>query len=136
MQKEKIEGTGVTAPKMNARDKKMVEQARKVRVGIGKKIDNFQFHLGAETAYHYIWHTFADKIIESAKPKLMSEKRTEQESAYLMLLGILEESLMMLHPFMPFVTEHIYQQLPSSAKVTAGKPESAKDSEMLMIKKW
>ncbi len=126
MQKEKIEGAGVTAPKMNAHDKKAVEQAHKVRLSIGKKIDNFQFHLGAEEAYHYIWHTFADKIIESAKPKLMSEKRTEQESAYLMLLGILEESLMMLHPFMPFVTEHIYQQLPGSAKY----------SEMLMIKKW
>ncbi len=126
MQKEKIEGAGLATPKMNAHDKKAVEQARKVRTSIGKKIDNFQFHLGAEEAYHYIWHTFADKIIESAKPKLMSAKRAEQESAYLMLLGILKESLMMLHPFMPFVTEHIYQQL----------PQSAKDSEMLMVKKW
>ncbi|HEY4526061.1 MAG TPA: class I tRNA ligase family protein [Candidatus Paceibacterota bacterium] len=129
MQKEKAEEAGLTFPKMSPRDKKIVEQARKVRLGIGKKIEGFQFHLGAEQAYHYIWHTFADKIIESAKPRLASEKRAERESAYLMLLQVLRESLIMLHPFMPFVTEQIYDQLPKDNAKT-------KEPDLLIIHPW
>lgn len=126
MQKEKTEGTGLPSPRLNPHDKKILDQAKKVRLGIGKKIEKFQFHLGAEEAYHYVWHTFADKIIEGAKPRLQSVKRAERESAYLMLMGVLRESLLMLHPFMPFVTEEIYQKLPSSAQ----------DTDLLIISKW
>ncbi|MFH0890485.1 MAG: class I tRNA ligase family protein [Candidatus Liptonbacteria bacterium] len=126
MQKDKADGVGLNKIIISARDKKILAQAIKIKQKAGKHIENFQFHLAAETAYHYIWHTFADKIIEEAKPRLQSEKRTERESAYLTILHILRESLIMLHPFMPFLTEHIYQQLPASAK----------KSDLLVTEKW
>jgi len=126
MQKENVDGAGLPKSKILAHDKKVLEQAKKTRQSVGKYIEKFQFHLAGETAYHYIWHTFADKIIEESKSRFSSEKREERVSAYLMLLGVLKECLLMLHPFMPFVTEAVYEHLPSSHK----------DSEFLMTERW
>lgn len=65
-------------------------------------MDNFRFYLAAEKIYHYIWHRFADVIIEESKGK----------SNYGATLHyILENSLKLLHPFMPFLTEEIWQEL-------------------------
>ena len=73
-------------------------------------MDEFKFYVASEKIYHYFWHTFCDKIIEVGKKKLASEKT--RKSAQFMLLEILFGSLKLLHPFMPFITEEIYQQLP------------------------
>jgi len=78
--------------------------------------------LAAEKIYHYFWHTFADKVIEAAKPRLKSDNIKDKAAAYLMLQTILVACLKMLHPFMPFVTEEIY------GKFFPGKS--------LIIEKW
>jgi valyl-tRNA synthetase len=62
-------------------------------------LDNFRYHLAGEKLYHYFWHVFADKIIEEAK------KDTALKS---LLPLILERCLILLHPFMPFVTEELW----------------------------
>lgn len=85
-------------------DKKYIAQAQKIKNRVAKHIEKFEFHLALETVYHYIWHTFADKIIEEYKPKMNS-------SAHYVLQTILIECLTMLHPFMPFITEEIYQKI-------------------------
>ena len=82
-------------------------------------MDNFDFAHAAENLYHYFWHTFADKILEESKVKLANEKT--KASAQLMLKTILETSLKLLHPFMPFVTETIWQ---------------LDHKDLLMIEKW
>ena len=62
-------------------------------------LDDFRYHLAGEKLYHYFWHVFADKIIEEAK----------QDAIIKTLLPlILERCLVLLHPFMPFVTEEIW----------------------------
>ena len=76
-------------------------------------IDNNRFYLAAEKAYHYVWHTFADKIIEENKARLLSEDIADQNSAKRMLFSLLEKSLIILHPFMPFITEEIWAELPN-----------------------
>jgi len=80
--------------------------------------------LAAEKIYHYIWHDFADKVIEEAKPRLRSENAEDRLAAYKTLEKILGECLKMLHPFMPFVTEEIYQQF------------LAKDGKLLFVEEW
>ncbi len=65
-------------------------------------MDNYRFHLAAEKIYHYIWHRFADEIIEESK---------KNEKIKPSLLYILKNSLKLLHPFMPFITEAIYQEM-------------------------
>jgi valyl-tRNA synthetase len=95
---------------LGASDEKDFAEARATKDEVGKHIENFEFHLGAEKAYHYFWHTFADKVIESAKPRLQGKNSDDAAAAYDMLRAILIESLKMLHPFAPFVTEAVYQK--------------------------
>ena len=85
-------------------------------------IDAFEFHLAGEKLYHYIWHTLADKIVEAEKKKLRDGSDTEKAEAYALLERLLLESLKMLHPFMPFITEEIYQIF--------------RPGQMLMVQSW
>ena len=78
-------------------------------------IENYRAYLAAEKVYHYIWHTFADKILEESK-----KDETIQSDLYSILLVCLK----LLHPFMPFVTEEIWQSMP------------AKDARFLMVSRW
>lgn len=93
-----------------------------IKKEITSHIENFEYHLAAEKIYHYIWHTLADKIIEAEKKNLKDGSNTQKLESYTLLEQLLLESLKMLHPFMPFVTEEIYQ------KIQPGK--------MLMVEKW
>ena len=86
-------------------------------------LENFRFHHAGEKVYHYFWHTFADKIIESAKPRLASGDPKERAAAETLLLTILETNLKLLHPFMPYVTGEIWQKLPGKR-------------QLLMIEQW
>ena len=87
-------------------------------------MDAFKFYIAGEKIYHYFWHTFADKIIEENKKRLSEGSENEKQAAQFILLEILIGSLKLLHPFMPFITEEIYQNLPN------------KKSEFLMIGEW
>jgi len=88
-----------------------------------KHLDTFQLHEAAQELYQFTWHTFADIYIEASKPQLQNE--TQKENTQKILLYCLSTTLKLLHPFMPFVTEIIHQQLPLSQK-----------EQTLMIEKW
>jgi valyl-tRNA synthetase len=108
--------------KLTADDKKHLKELQKIKSQITKHLENFEFHLAAEKIYHYLWHNFADKIVESYKPRLQSNDATERNAAHQTLETIFAECLKMLHPFMPFITEEIYR------KFMPGK--------LLMIEEW
>ena len=99
-----------------------VKEIETIKTEIAKHIDDYEFHLAAEKIYHYIWHTYADKIIEAEKKKLYDGTPEEKNESYAVLEYLLLESLKILHPFMPFITEEIYQIF---------RPE-----KMLMVEKW
>jgi valyl-tRNA synthetase len=77
---------------------------------VTKLMDNYQLSLAGEQVYNYFWHTFCDKIIEEMKPDLTNESPFK-EAARALLVYILRNSLIMLHPFVPFVTEAVWQTL-------------------------
>ncbi|MCK4805697.1 MAG: class I tRNA ligase family protein, partial [Candidatus Pacebacteria bacterium] len=87
--------------------------------------DNFHFSLAGELIYHYFWHTFADKIIEEMKNRIRDDK--DKKQAQYVLYKILTDCLKMLHPFMPFVTEEIWQKIPQY---------KGKMADLLIIEKW
>jgi valyl-tRNA synthetase len=66
--------------------------------------------------YDYFWHTFADEVIEATKGQVYGDDLDEAEkaSALFTLYEILSTSLKMLHPFMPHLTETLWQELPDS----------------------
>ncbi len=117
---------------LTAADRKNIEQARRIKAEVAKHLEKFEFHLAAEKIYHYVWHAFADKIIENAKPLLKSGTEKERAAAHQTIETIFLECLKMLHPFIPFVTEEIYQKfLPAEAQAKAGRP-----GELLMVERW
>ena len=106
-------------------DAKLLDELALISKDITEDMEQFRFYMAGEKIYHYIWHTFADKIIEESKVKLASEDSAVKRSAQRMLLEILNTSIKLLHPFMPFITEEIYSKLTLPEK----KP-------LLMIESW
>jgi valyl-tRNA synthetase len=94
------------------KDKIIIEEMKKIVADISHDIEQYRFYLAGEKIYHYIWNTIADKILEENKSRLSSTDERDKQSAQLMLFRLLETSLIILHPFMPFVTEEIWQSLP------------------------
>jgi valyl-tRNA synthetase len=84
-------------------DEKIKKEIGDLAKDVTSDMENYRFYLASEKIYHYIWHRFADEIIEESK------KNTELKPS---LLYVLENSLKLLHPFMPFVTEEIWSLLP------------------------
>ena len=97
-------------------DKKILKNLHALTKETTKLMDSFKFYKASEVLYHYFWHTFADKIIEAQKPRLNSKNKKEREAGQYLLLEILQTSLKLLHPFMPFITEELYQRLPLKNK--------------------
>ena len=103
---------------------KNLKNLKAIKKKVTGYLDKHDYNHAAETIYHYFWHTFADKVIEESKPRLKSENPSDAAAAQETLMKILSESMKMLHPFMPFITEQIYQMLPG------------KDRGLLMIEEW
>lgn len=76
---------------------------------ITSDIENFRLHLASEKLYDFFWHRFADEIIEAKKSALQDKTTPDAQSAANLLHLLLEGQIKALHPFMPFVTETIWQ---------------------------
>ena len=100
-----------------------VKELDDIKTEVTGHIEAFEFHLAAEKMYHYIWHTLADKIIEAEKENLSNGTDARKSESYELLERLLSESLKLLHPFMPFVTEAIWERLPDRRG-------------LLMIERW
>jgi len=97
-------------------DKKLVEEFNIISKEITDDLENYRLHLASEKIYHYIWHRYADMIIEESKPLIVGADVPTKESRQQTLLYILASSLKILHPFMPFVTEEIWSMMPQQKK--------------------
>ena len=84
-------------------------------------LDSFRLNDSAGAIYHFIWHDFCDWYIELSKGKLESAG-PEAERAAWVLWYVLEASLRLLHPFMPFITEEIWQRLPHQGESIFFRP--------------
>ena len=77
-----------------------------------KKLDSFKFNEAANSLYSFFWHEFCDWYLELAKPILVNrEQSTENRNTQVVMYNVLEKFLRALHPFMPFITEEIWQIL-------------------------
>jgi valyl-tRNA synthetase len=90
-------------------DRAEVKELNELKKEVTAHIESFEFHLAGEKLYHYAWHRLADEIVEQEKSALHDGSPAQKAEAYALLEHLLLESLKMLHPFMPFVTEEIWQ---------------------------
>jgi len=88
-------------------------------------LEQYKFYEAADKIYHFIWHEFCDWYIELVKPDLKAGNKTSEA----VLAETLDHILRLLHPFMPYITEEIWQNLPFSGKslVTASFPQEDKN---------
>jgi len=78
-------------------------------------IENYRFNEAASAIYQFVWHEFCDWFLEAVKPALYEKEGVaKRDNAKAVLAEVLEDILIMLHPFMPFVTEEIYHMLPET----------------------
>ena len=80
---------------------------------VNQALEDFKFNDAALTVYKFIWNEYCDWYIELAKSRL-AVAGPEKKAAQNVLLHVLEASLKLLHPFMPFITEEIWQKLPKN----------------------
>ena len=74
-------------------------------------LDSFELGIAAQKVYDFIWTEFCDWYIELAKPRLYGEDKKEKHTVSAVLRFVLKNSLKLLHPFMPFITEELFEQL-------------------------
>lgn len=117
--------------------KQIFEHINEVKQKVTKNMDNFEFGYATDTLYQEFWHDFCDVQIEQSKKylypekdkdgKVLSEPKAEdKEEISAILIFTLKEYLKMLHPFIPFITEKIWREV----------PKSEGDHKTLMYSKW
>ena len=104
-------------------DKWILSKLNKLVLDITNNIDGFELGVFAQKIYDFIWNEFCDWYIEMVKPRLYNEEDKTKLAAQYTLNKVLADSLKLLHPIMPFITEEIYTKLYNS-------------DESIMISKW
>ena len=113
-------------PKLSVRDEEILTGLKANVAEISDDIEKFSLYLAAEKSYHYVWHELADVILEESKPIIAGDDAEAKFARQYVLKECLITSLKTLHPFMPFVTETIWQELSPVHK----------DRDILMVSKW
>ena len=104
-------------------DKWIYSKLHEVIKEVRGALDNYKFNEAANSIYQFLWHEYCDWYIEFTKPDLMNEaNKTRKIAVQKVLADVLERILRLLHPFMPFITEEIWQYV---------KPEDAVESIMV-----
>jgi len=107
-------------------DNLILRKLKRTLKEVNDDLEKFRFASAEENLYNFFWHDFCDIYLEKAKKEISQAKsRKEKEKIVKVLFYILLTSLKILHPFLPFLTEEIYQELPVKRK-----------EKFLMIEKW
>ena len=129
------EGAGVNEETLKGstalHDRWIVSRLNKTARELNAAIDSYEFHGAVQSLYHFFWDDFCDWYIELTKADVTAEQpsaaRTEARSR---LLTVLEQALRLLHPFMPYITEELWQRLPGEKRLHAAY-EGAEPTVML-----
>ncbi len=110
---EGFEKMEIDETKLAVEDRWIMSRLAKSVTAVERSIDVYDFPTASKTIYSFFWNEFCDWYIESIKPRLNrgGEDRTVAQNV---LITTLDASLRMLHPFMPYITEELWQRLPGS----------------------
>ena len=100
--------------KLDIADKWILHRLNAVAGEVTSNMDNFELNVAAQKVYDFIWTEFCDWYIEMAKPRLYGEDESAKANVKAILVRVLGDSMKLLHPFMPFITEELYQSLPNA----------------------
>ncbi|MBR3994448.1 MAG: valine--tRNA ligase [Clostridia bacterium] len=109
--------------KLELEDKWILSLYNDAVKGITENLDNFELGVAAKKLYDFIWDYFCDWYIELVKPRLFEKGTDSNKRAQSVLAYVLSNTLKLLHPFMPFISEEIWQTL-------------ALDNEPIIVAEW
>ncbi len=104
-------------------DKWILSQYNTIVAEVTENLDKFELGLAVQKLYDFIWDVFCDWYIEICKARLNGEDETAKNTARSVLVYVFTNTLKLLHPFMPFITEEVWQSMPHSG-------------DALMISEW
>jgi valyl-tRNA synthetase len=108
-------GRDAFAPSLH--DRWIISRLNKTAIDVGAALAGYQFHEAVQTLYHFFWDDFCDWYIELSKNDVTAEEPSERRTAARSrLISVLEQALRLLHPFMPYITEDLWQRLPGVGK--------------------
>ncbi len=124
-------------------DKWILSKYNRLVKEVTENLDKFELGIAVSKLYDFIWDSFCDWYIELVKPRLFDKGSEAAESAQYVLTYVLSNTMKLLHPFMPFITEEIWQHLPHEGEsimisefpkydAALDFPEAEKDMEMIM----
>ena len=142
---ERLDGSAPSA-EASLVDRWITARAQAVTREVTEHLDTYRFDLAAKTLYDFVWHDFCDWYLEFTKTTLNEDAREDAVQSTLgTLYTTLDRILRLLHPFMPFITEELHQQLPQRQNaadtflMTRPWPEAedaGEDSEIFETMRW
>jgi valyl-tRNA synthetase len=121
-----MESTNILEPKEGPKELADIwveSRLNKVIEEINVNLESFDFGIAVQKIHDFIWNEFCDWYIELAKQRLYSDDMEAKESVLYTLTSVLSDALKLLHPFMPFITEELWQHLPH-------------EGESIMVSQW
>ena len=109
--------------RLELEDKWILSKLNSVIPEVTENMERYELGVAAQKVYDFIWDSYCDWYIELTKPRLQGEDEDSKLRAQQVLCYVLTETLKLLHPFMPFITEEIWQALPHSG-------------DYLMLQQW
>ena len=111
--------------KLEIADKWVLSKLNTLIAEVTENMDKYELGVAVQKVYDFIWDTYCDWYIELTKARLYSEDADRKQTAIQVLVYVLDQTLRLLHPFMPFIMEEIWQSLPhkGDALITAEWPE-------------
>ena len=114
----KIDEPGLPAMEdLELEDKWVLSKLNTLIREVTANLDAYEIGVASSKVYDFIWDTYCDWYIELTKTRLYSENETSKLAAQKVLVYVLDQVLRLLHPFMPFITEEIWQAIPHEGKV-------------------
>ncbi|WP_425448148.1 valine--tRNA ligase [Dethiothermospora halolimnae] len=95
-------------------DKWVLSRINNVTKEVTENLNKYELGIAAQKIYDFTWNEYCDWYIEMVKPRLYGEDEEDKNTARYVLITVLKDILKLLHPFMPFITEEIWQHLPQT----------------------
>ena len=110
---DKVESAFGDRTNLSLHDRWILSRLNKTAAAVNQQLDNYDFHAAVQELYHFFWDDFCDWYIELSKTSVTAETASpNRDVARARLISILEQALRLLHPFMPYLTEELWQKLP------------------------
>ncbi|WP_350342577.1 valine--tRNA ligase [Proteinivorax tanatarense] len=114
MNLEDFDGKEIEHNQLSLADNWILSRLNTTKAEVTKELERYELGNSAQAIYDFLWNEFCDWYIELSKPRLYGEDANQKQVAMWVLNHVLEETMKLLHPFMPYISEEIYSNLPYS----------------------